>query len=83
MEGDLKLHLQAVGAAFMRCSGLSYSATWLALANDASFMKRVEGGGSFTLRTYDQILARASARIRTEGGVWPEAVPWPETSDAA
>jgi len=46
-------------------------------------MKRVEGGGSFTLRTYDQILARASARIRTEGGVWPECVPWPETSDAA
>jgi hypothetical protein len=83
MEGDLKLHLQAVGAAFMRCSGLSYSAAWLALANDASFMKRIEGGGSFTLRTYDQILARAAARIRMDGGVWPEGVPRPQTPNAA
>lgn len=70
IEASLKHHLQKVGEVYAMGHGMSHSATWLAAANDASFMRRIESGGSFSVKTYDRIMGYFSAH-------WPVDTPWP------
>jgi hypothetical protein len=82
MEKELVANLSAVFAAFAKASNLSTSTIWLRAAKDARFMTRVEGGGSFTVKTYDAVISWFSANW-PENAVWPESVVRPFQTEAA
>jgi hypothetical protein len=82
MEKELVANLSAVFAAFAQASNLSSSTIWLRAAKDARFMTRVEGGGSFTVKTYDAVISWFSANW-PESAIWPESVARPFPAEAA
>lgn len=71
VELELKTNLRRVRDAFMAKSPLSDSALWRLVAKDNRFFGRVvEGDGSFTARTYDEVIQRFSDH-------WPVGAEWP------
>jgi hypothetical protein len=82
MEKELVANLSAVFAAFAEASNLSSSTIWLRAAKDARFMTRVEGGGSFTVKTYDAVISWFSANW-PDNAVWPATVARPFPAEAA
>ena len=71
MEGELKANLRALADAYLAVSPGKETGLWLRAANDARFMSRVEGGKSFTVKTYDRAVAWFADN-------WPDRAEWPE-----
>lgn len=71
MERELIQNMRAVFEAYRAASPLSSSTIWARAAKDARFFTRVEGGATFTVKTYDTV-------VRWFSDNWPESAVWPE-----
>jgi hypothetical protein len=72
IESELTRRLRLLSQAYVAATELSPATVWFRAVGDSRFLERLAAGGSFTVRTYDRILAFFDAR-------WPVAVPWPDS----
>lgn len=70
MEDELKTQLRLLGDEFLAHSKLAPGTMWARAANDARFLDRVEGGKSFTVKTFDRAIQWFSDN-------WPDDAVWP------
>ena len=82
MEAELRSHRTALSAEFCARSGLAQSTVWMRAAQDARFLDRIQGGGGFTIKTYDKLLEWFSANW-PPGAQWPDIVERPYVDGAA
>lgn len=71
MESELRDHLLRLAAAYMAASGLQPTTLSQRAAGDWRFIGKLEAGGRFTVRKYDELVTWFAAH-------WPEGVDWPE-----
>jgi hypothetical protein len=69
MESELRDHLLRLAAAYMAASGLQATTLSQRAAGDWRFLGKLESGGRFTVRKYDDLVTWFSAN-------WPDAE-WP------
>lgn len=71
MERELIRHLETVATAYSLAVGLGLSTVSRRMLGSDRFFARVATGASFTIRVYDEAMARFSAN-------WPDGVAWPD-----
>ena len=70
MEEKLRDHILLITARYGEAVGLTDGAACRRAINDDTLLKRIRGGASFTVRTYDRIVGWFAAN-------WPEDAEWP------
>lgn len=71
MEIELRHHLNSLAASYAALRGLELVTVARLAAGDWRFLTRINGGKTFTVRKYDQIVAWFR-------GNWPEGADFPE-----
>jgi hypothetical protein len=67
---DLKASLLTIAEAYCRETGMSKARLATLVANDGKFFARVEGGGGFTVQTFERCMRWLAAH-------WPDHAEWP------
>ena len=67
---DLKSDLLTVADCYCAATGMSKARLATILANDGKFFERIEGGGGFNIRRFEDSMRWLSEH-------WPDNVKWP------
>jgi hypothetical protein len=67
---DLKATLLTVATGYCSATGMSKARLATLIANDGKFFARIEGGGGFTIQTFERAMQWISDH-------WPEGAEWP------
>jgi hypothetical protein len=73
VEPIMRANLAALIEAVAEARGTTTRTICRKVAHDDRFLMRIEDGGAFTARVYDQVVARCAIEM-PEGARWPELI---------
>lgn len=79
---DLKSDLLAIADRYCDATGMSKARLATILANDGKFFDRIEAGGGFTVRRFEDSMRWLSDHWPSEIS-WPSDIPRPKRRDTA